>query len=185
MTGATHYLIFILAGASVIRFPDIACGKLNSPCHSNTMIYFKQQPADRQIGKRLKQLTEPWWCQWIYKRQYRQMFAPADYVYDGASIPRIAWSILGIAPSGPIDAAALAHDISYRAMGGLKPDALKGCQILNLDGTPITISRRETDWLFKTFGTYAGIPKHRMGIATGFVRAFGNKHWGGPSPYED
>ncbi len=148
------------------------------------MIYFDQQPADRQIGKRLKQLTEPWTAQWVYKGQHRLLFAPEDYIYDGASIPRIAWSILGIAPSGPIDAAALAHDVPYRAKGGLKPEGWMGASITDEHENPVIISRREADWVFKTFGIYADIPKRRMVTAHVVVRALGDilGHWGGPPP---
>ena len=149
------------------------------------MIPFISQPSDRQIGEYTKELTLPWWCQWSYKGKYRALYVPLGYIYDGASIPRIAWTFLGITPSGLIDAAALAHDAPYRAEGGRKPEAWKGCRLVDINDIPVTISRPEADWVFQTFGIYAGIKPHRMAIAYTVVRAFGAKHWGGPSPMEN
>lgn len=146
--------------------------------------YFDQHPADRQIkgSDKLKILTEPFYCQWVYKGQMRYLYIPEGYIYDGASIPRIAWSIIGIAPSGPIDAAAVAHDAPYRAMGGRKPEAWKGCLLVNENGNSVLTSREETDWVFLQFGREGGIKHHRIGIAHKVVRVFGKKYWGGDAP---
>jgi hypothetical protein len=110
------------------------------------------------------------------------MFVPAGYVYDGGSIPRPIWSILGITPSGAGDAGFLAHDVPYRAKGGEKPEAYLGCTITNPYGQPVVISRSEADWVLGAGMRWGGIAKHRVAIAVPFVRIFGAYHWGGPIP---
>lgn len=147
--------------------------------------HFDEHPADRQIKqspKQLKEVTEPFYCKWVYNGQQRYLYVPVGYRYDGASIPRIAWTIIGIVPSGPIDAAALAHDAPYRAEGGLLPEKWFGCKLMDAHGNPVIITRKETDWVFRQFGLEGHIKRHRIGIAHKFVRVFGQKYWGGEAP---
>lgn len=148
--------------------------------------YFKAeaQPIDQQIGKRIKKLCAPWQCHWRYNGQERWMDVPVDYLYDGGSIPRPAWSIIGITPSGPGDSGFLPHDVLYRAKGGKKPEAYAGAKVYNHNGSNVLVSREEADWVMYEGLRLWGIPKHRARIAWFFVRAFGGvlRHWGGPMP---
>jgi len=149
--------------------------------------HYDEQPIDQQVGTRVKKVIVPWKARWRFNGRERFLFCPAGYLYDGGSIPRLAWTALGITPSGPGDGAFLFHDIPYRAMGGLKPDAYCGASITNANGNAVCISREEADW-----GMYEGLRKgeiaaHRCRIAWLFVRALGGvlKHWGGPMPCVD
>ena len=146
--------------------------------------YCEEQPVDQQISKKVKKVTKVWLCRWRYRGQERFMVVVVEYLYDGGSIPRIGWTILGITPSGPGDCGFLPHDVLYRAMGGLKPEAYKGCTVCNANGNAVIIPRREADWVMRAGMEFGGITKRRAGIAYGFVRTFGGilKHWGGPIP---
>ena len=42
------------------------------------------------------------------------------FTHDGASVPRLLWSITGIRPDGPIRAGALVHDWIYIHAGRLQ-----------------------------------------------------------------
>ena len=146
------------------------------------MKYFDVQPTDRVMYDRWKITTEDWNCQWEYKDQYRRLFVPRGYTYDGASIPRIAWSRIGLTPDGEIRAASLAHDVLYRAAGGRKPEEWRGCKLMNENGNTVFVSRQEADWLFYEFCVFATIPRRRARIAWLAVRLAGWKFWGKNPP---
>jgi len=148
----------------------------------DNFFYYTAQPIDQQIGKRAKKVTEVWKCWWCYRGKTRIMTVVAAYLYDGGSIPRIAWSILGITPSGPGDGGFLPHDVLFRAMGGKKPKAYKGCTVTNENGNAVCVPRVEADWVMYEGLRRGGIAKHRCRIAHAFVRTFGRWHWGGPMP---
>src|SRR5690606_37335397 len=44
---------------------------------------------------------------------------PAGFEHDGASVPRLLWTLSGAAPDGLHRAAALVHDFNYRHRGRL------------------------------------------------------------------
>ena len=149
--------------------------------------YFARQPADRPAGAKqaedtLKVTTEPWACWWDYKGARRELSVPAGYLYDGASVPRVFWSLIGLRPDGLIRAASLAHDALYRAAGGKKPEAWGGCVLTNCNGNAVQVCRGEADWVLREFMRSAGMWRHRCGIAWAAVRIGGARHWGGPMP---
>jgi len=143
---------------------------------------FDEQPVDQQISPKLKKICKTWTGKWRYNGNERFMTVLIGYVYDGGSIPRFVWSILGITPSGPGDGGFLPHDVLYRAMGGKKPDAYLGCTVLDENGEAVQLSRKEADWVLGEGMKFGGIAKHRVALAIPFVRMFGKKHWGGPIP---
>ncbi len=62
---------------------------------------------------------------------------PAGFVTDGATIPRVAWPLIGHPMVGRYQAAAIAHDHLYdtQQVGRLVADALF-CEILTQYGVP-------------------------------------------------
>jgi hypothetical protein len=42
---------------------------------------------------------------------------PTHYIFDGASIPRIIWGLIGLTPHGASDGPALPHDFCYQNKG--------------------------------------------------------------------
>lgn len=152
---------------------------------SNDFVYYFAQPAHRTIGKTEKQAniemtTESWLCRWRYKGHNRILSIPAGYVWDGASVPRAAWSIIGLTPWGLTDGPSLAHDEPYRSKGGRKLS--EGCTLTDEKGNKVVIDRAEADWVFLEACKFAGINRARAGLAYGIVRTFGSIHWGGPCP---
>lgn len=63
------------------------------------------QPKTRIVGRRKVLLVE----------DYTQagITVPQGFVYDGASIPRLAWSLIGLSPFCEILGAATVHDWLY------------------------------------------------------------------------
>lgn len=91
---------------------------------------------------------------------------PKDYLSDGASVPRIVWSISGLTPDGLIRAAALIHDYLYEHKGEIFVNAEK-----------VTYSKKEIDILFKEIMIKSGVPWIRAQAAYFAVRSFGWTYW--------
>jgi hypothetical protein len=93
----------------------------------------------------LKSTTEYWYCE-----------IQAGYVWDGASIPRAFWSIIGGPFSGDYIIAALVHDLLY--------------------DTHIT-TRAEADDLFQQIMLLSGVTTWRRSLMYRAVKWFGGKPW--------
>lgn len=154
------------------------------PKKQHDYFHCDEQPVDQQLldNPKLKKLCEQWKCRWRYNGVERFMSVVDGYIYDGGSVPRPVWSILGITPSGPGDCGFLPHDVGYRAKGGEKPEAYLGCSITDANGNTVIVSREEMDWVLGAGMRFGGIAAHRVAIAVPFVRVFGKRHWGGPIP---
>ena len=87
---------------------------------------------------------------------YGDVVVPAGFIFDGASIPRFAWSLLGVTPYDPkIICAAVVHDWLYNSK---------------------TKSKREADNIFYYIMYYQGfISKAKIKIMYSAVKAFGDK----------
>jgi len=90
--------------------------------------------------------------------------------YDGASIPRIGWSIIGAHPGGVMHGSALPHDALYLTRGGKR----SVCKV-TITGT---YSRRESDELLKILSIKHGIRRHRAKIMYFVLRMCGLPFWG-------
>ena len=93
----------------------------------------------------------------------------APWIYDGASIPRPVWSLVGLYPGGVMEEPALWHDSFYRAAG-----VQNGIHML---------TRHKADLIFRQMMREYSIPMIRAQIAYIAVYTCGRRHWGGPSPY--
>ena len=140
------------------------------------------QPAKRMVTKKLAETTEPWSCTWMRDDHVRNLFVPKGYIWDGASVPRIAWSIVGITPFGAADGTSLTHDALYRAMGGDKPEGWKGCTLTDERGRLVYVTRNEADQLMRRMFIGAEYRAAQATVAYRVVDIFGPKHWGGPIP---
>jgi len=83
---------------------------------------------------------------------------PKDFITDGASIPRLFWSIIG--PFGDYFAAAVVHDFLYS---------------LHND----TCNRKESDLIFKEAMFNLGVPWYRREVIFRAVRMFGGSSFKG------
>lgn len=148
-------------------------------------VWYERQPAHRTIGynektANIEQLTERFDCFWDYKGMPRRMHVCDEYIWDGASVPRVAWSLIGLTPWGLTDAPSLIHDELYRSQGGRK--TTPGCLLQDSYGKKIVLEREEADWLFYALLVFAGVAEARAAAAYAAVRIGGAKHWGGPCP---
>ena len=116
-----------------------------------------------------------------YDREFAEsverIIVPAGFTFDGASIPRAAWSVVGLTPGGPILAAATVHDLLYRFDGKLPPGCLLEREVAG-DWRPLdyAFSRKEADAIFREImratGAFRGL---QIWAAHAAVRVFGRR----------
>lgn len=86
------------------------------------IVKFKGQPDVLPISEKLYQLDESYYVALIHPSAGEiEVHVPNGFVYDGASVPRVLWSLAGLHPDGLMRAASLVHDYIYIWKGELKP----------------------------------------------------------------
>jgi hypothetical protein len=95
----------------------------------------KYVPVDNPDKKQWFRLEEEYIAEWYYKGKMYKITIPKGYEWDGATIPRFLWSILGYYPMGKMAEASLIHDWIYVNKGILEEG--------------FTMTRLECDKLFK------------------------------------
>jgi len=121
-------------------------------------------------------LTEDYRYSWFAGDTKYRLTIRKGFRWDGASVPRLAWSVSGLTPDGPIRAAALVHDFGYRH-DGVWPDGV----IEVFDGDQwqpiknVVWSRKETDRFFRWMMTDADMPEGQVNRAFKAVRLFARR----------
>lgn len=108
---------------------------------------------------------------------WRMIIVPKGLIYDGASVPRIAWTVSGILPDGLLRAGALIHDFLYMNRGSLPPQNFK--RLVNGQWETCTeiLTRKQCDDLFASVLREADYPAWKIEIAYWAIRAFGWYAW--------
>ncbi len=124
------------------------------------------------------ELKETYTYFWEAKGTRWKMIVPKGYISDGASTPRLAWTIFGIIPDGLIRLAALLHDFLYDHSGKLPKGS---CMCVNqgiwVDCSGKTWKRKEADQFFANIMKEAGVSKFKRRIAYLAVRLGGWTGW--------
>jgi hypothetical protein len=97
------------------------------------------------------------------------------FVFDGASIPRWTWSLLGLGPVGPHLAAACLHDFLYENRGQIPEH--RGSVKQDDKLVKMVFSRKEADDLFKEILKLSCLSSFRVWAMYRAVRIFGQKAW--------
>jgi hypothetical protein len=95
---------------------------------------------------------------------------PAGFIYDGASVPRVLWSLSGLTPDGLIRAASLVHDWIYVHKG----------EVLAMHKNikyPLKLTRAQTDRIFLDHMANSGMGWWERNTAFAAVRAYGWTQW--------
>jgi hypothetical protein len=138
-----------------------------------------KQPLIVPITNKHYRLVEQYAYHWDLGGTRNRIVIPRGFTYDGASVPRLAWTLSGITPDGLIRAAALVHDWIYRHKGRLP----QGSQQYREGNEPWqdaygAWSRRDADRLFARIMREAGVSKWKRRMAYRAVRWFGGSAWG-------
>jgi len=126
-------------------------------------------PPDVRIVSGKTILWAPWTFTWLAEGVLWQINIPQGFEFDGASVPRILWTITGLTPHGELEPAALVHDYLYR-YGGVLPTGAFWRSGVECDH-PWT--RKECDKLFARIMRESGVPKWRRRLAYIGVRMGG------------
>jgi len=144
-------------------------------------------PLTEMVGKSFARTLTETEYRWGYRGYTYRLLIPADYLFDGASIPRIAWTPLGLAPHGVMDMPALPHDYIYGCQGIVD----KGNFFIweqfaqRWYSCNVPISRLESDELLRALSRYPGSYANGKAPANAFqawgvyraVRLFGSFAW--------
>jgi hypothetical protein len=86
-----------------------------------------------------------------------RIVVPKGFRHDGASVPRIGFTISGLTQDGQLRAAALIHDFLYRYDG--KPPAGSSFVLYKQKWVPygLTLSRKQADQLFLKIMKLSGV----------------------------
>jgi hypothetical protein len=87
------------------------------------------QPITQSVGKRLFKLMEDYTVYFYHRNDYYRLKIKKGFIYDGASIPRWAWSILGKTPIGTHDSGTIFHDLVYMLKKNHEQTAIIGQSI--------------------------------------------------------
>lgn len=143
------------------------------------------QPNIIPIGSRLYVLADTWTYRWYPKETLdveSLITVPEGFVYDGASIPRITWSLFGVTPDGVHRAAALVHDWIYTFDGDLPPGSVMR-KITMADGSIKVLdtidkwTRKDADRFFKKMLLETDMKRWKVECMYNAVRWFGWIKW--------
>lgn len=114
----------------------------------------KQQPAVRAISRRLSKTLEDVYYMFILPSGVYRVKIDKGYIFDGASIPRLLWSILGLEPHGVMDGPALFHDYVYQNQGKIPSGHLQILVSGEWRDCSMEIPRSLADRLLRAFCDY-------------------------------
>ena len=95
------------------------------------------------------------------KGEVSYITVPDGFISDGASVPRLTWTLSGLTPDGLIRGGALVHDLMYRRNGNISKD--------------LHISRKDCDKIFYDLMRAAVLSRYRSYIAYRAVRLFARR----------
>jgi hypothetical protein len=132
-----------------------------------------RQPLIIPVSEREYELVEDYAYVWYIRGLRREIMACKGFRHDGASVPRLLWTLIGLRPDGLVRAAALLHDYLYRH-GGVLP---LGCMWVEQDMDPRPWTRKDADRLFARVMRESGVSKLKRRLAYLGVRVGGRRAW--------
>ena len=136
-------------------------------------------PLCRAISKSLSITEGSNVYEFVYKGITYRLSVPKHFIFDGASIPRIAWGILGLTPHGAMDGPALPHDFCYHYRGDFPP----GCYwIADVHGNwrvcRVPMSKEMSDELLKVLCIHFNVcGSFKASLVWTGVKWFGSSAW--------
>lgn len=139
------------------------------------MIY--KPPVITILNDREFELVEPLIFEWADPLEW-QITIPAGFPFDGASVPRICWTLTGLLPTGVHLGAAAVHDYGYQRRGRLIRGEIKTKE--NGEWVPVPINwnnRKKWDDLFLLIMKAANETPWKAWAMHKAVRLFGGPAW--------
>jgi hypothetical protein len=138
-----------------------------------------EQPNITPITDKMYRLREDYVYHWEQEGIPHRITVKKGFEYDGASVPRIVWTLGGLRPDGLIRAAALVHDYIYRHAGIMPPSTceFKNKETDKWEDDGCVWDRKRCDRLFRRMMQQASSSKTKVWLAYKFVRSFGWIAW--------
>lgn len=165
------------------------------------IILNKCQPSIRPVSfvtnKLLLELSEDFIIDFKHKGLVYRLKVFKGFIFDGSSIPRIAWSLLGKSQVGYSLIGSLIHDLMYMEKDGILESSCnydfglitfsKHVPIIKFTDATIQFTRKQADKImFEVLetneGTRKNISKIQKGLMYRSIRIFGNKMWKKTTP---
>ena len=138
-----------------------------------------KQPNIEPITNEIYQLVDNFTFTWNTNNIVNRITVPSGFRYDGATVPRILWTLSGIRPDGIHRAASLIHDYIYHYEGDLPTGVLQWKFVGELDSEYQDVtgkwSRKDADKLFRYMLIRYGQEKSELMYY--FSRLFGYYFW--------
>ncbi|TNE28577.1 MAG: DUF1353 domain-containing protein [Bacteroidetes bacterium] len=139
------------------------------------------QPSITPVSDREYELDTTYLCSFYRdkkKKWHIELTIKPGFIYDGASVPRIFWSLSGLRPDGLHRAASLVHDYLYVKKGKLSGFETRLCTGDHWNRVSrVELSRKNTDRIFLDMMFEAGMSKFKARMACYSVRAAGWVLW--------
>jgi len=126
------------------------------------------EPNIHYLNERLAVLVEEYCFSFEYKGVVICQTIPAGFIFDGATIPRIFWTITGLTPFGAHNAVTLIHDFLYSKEGVVENTMLR---------QPLIITRVFVDKLFKQHLRMYGFNEFQLQTIYAGTRLGGYYFW--------
>ena len=134
-------------------------------------------PNNEPIAYRLYKLEDDYSIDIKINNDIYTIVTHKGFLYDGASVPRFAWTISGLTPDGLLRAAALVHDVFYVHKGVLDLKTKDVTVYKNGQLSTLTLTRKESDQLFKAILIKSHVTKFKANLAYHSVRIGGYYKW--------
>ncbi len=141
------------------------------------------------ITEKLYRLQDDYIYEWEITRTDRKtgtkietrqrIVVPEGFVYDGASVPRLLWTVTGMTPDGLIRAAALLHDFIYRHKGWLPNGSYQMFDVQTKQWKDLSAPwpRETADRLFARVMRESGVSSFKRKLAYRAARLLGWFCW--------
>jgi len=137
-----------------------------------------QSPVFAVLNDHEFELREPFVFEWLENDDLHQITIPAGYSFDGASVPRICWSLTGLIPTGIHMGASAVHDYCYQRRGLISGNTLKKWDVqMGWKPEPVKWERSQCDDMFRQIMVAAGETPWKTTVMYWAVRLFGQAAW--------
>jgi hypothetical protein len=146
-------------------------------------VFFPEQPDNVPVettadGKTLYKLRRPFAYIWLAPDDFRRcLLVPAGFENDGASVPRIVWSISGMQQDGEHRAAAIIHDFLYEYQGAIPVGSYLREDDDGWNPVIADWKRKHADRMFGRIMREYTVPRQRRRMAYRAVRVGGWTAW--------
>lgn len=130
--------------------------------------YFSKQTVYEPLNEKQYILIESMSTQFLLSGEFYKILARKGFIWDGATIPRFLWSLIGYHPAGLMLAPSLWHDLIY---------VNKGVVYNYISLKKEFISRLDCDRLFLSHMIRMGVEEKKALKMYKVIRIFGRFYW--------